>query len=149
MERVVLNATKEVMQSVTFLSFSCDEITSRGCQLWINAHGYIARDWKRIPLFITLERVVEGGTTNNCTTVIVNVVHVYEGLSNQKIRKGLITFGVDGVSTYQGVKSGFIVKLINKHTPFMVGVYCMAHHTNLVVQTLSKLKTVRHVEDLW
>jgi hypothetical protein len=30
----------------------------------------------------------------------------------------------------------------------MVGVHCMTHHTNLVVQTLSEFEVVKHVEDI-
>jgi hypothetical protein len=78
----------------------------------------------------------------------MNVARVYGGLSNQKIKERLMTFGADGVSTFQGVKSGVTTQLINKHAPFMVGVHCMAHRTNLAVETLSSFEVVKHVEDL-
>ena len=147
-ERVVLKKTKEVMQGATFFSLSCDEVTSVDCQSWISVHGYIVRDWKRIHVLLTLERVVEGGIADNLTAVIVNVARAYGGLTEQKIREGLITFGADGVSTFQGAKTGVTVQLVTKHAPFMVGVHCMAHRTNLAVQTLSEFEVVRHVEDV-
>jgi hypothetical protein len=58
------------------------------------------------------------------------------------------TFGACGMSTFQGATLGVNVQMINKHAHFMLEVHCMAHCTNLVVQTLSKFKVVRHVEDL-
>ena len=60
-ERVVLKKTKEVMQAATFFNLSCDEVTSVDCQSWISVHGYLVRDWKRIHVLLTLERIVEDG----------------------------------------------------------------------------------------
>jgi hypothetical protein len=37
---------------------------------------------------------------------------------------------------------------MQNHVPFMSGVHCMAHHTNLVVQTLSSLSLVGKIESL-
>ena len=78
----------------------------------------------------------------------LSVACTYDGLSNQKISEGLITFGANGVSTSQGAKSSVKMQLINKHAPFMMGVHWMAHQTNIDVQTLSNFEVVRHVEDL-
>ena len=124
------------MQVATFFSLSCDEVTSVNYQSWISVHDYVLRDWKRIPLLLTLERVVEGGTTYNLTSVIANVAHAYEGLSKQKIR------GFDHIWGRWGVhipryKFGRYCATYQQACTFMVGVHCMAHCTNLVVQTLS------------
>jgi len=35
-----------------------------------------------------------------------------------------------------------------KYAPFLSGVHCMAHHTNLVVQALSSLSLVSKIERL-
>ncbi len=37
---------------------------------------------------------------------------------------------------------------MQKHAPFVSGVHCMAHRTNLVVQTLSALSLVSKIESL-
>lgn len=113
-----------------------------------HVHGYVVRDWKQIPLSLTLERVVEAGTSIYLTSVIGNAAHAYEGLSKHEIEEGLITFGAYGVSTFPSAKSGITVQLVNKHALFMVGIHYVAHHTNLVVQTLSDFEVVKHVEDL-
>ena len=57
----------------------------------------------------------------------------YGGLLHLKMRASLITVGVDGVSIFQGAKSGMTMQLIIKHSLFMVDVHCMTHPTNLVV----------------
>jgi hypothetical protein len=36
-----------------------------------------------------------------------------------------------------------------KYAPFLSGVHCMAHHTNLVVQALSSLSLVSKIERLF
>ena len=53
-----------------------------------------------------------------------------------------------GVLPFKGVKYGIIVQLINKHARFMVGINCVAHQSNIVVQTLYGFEVVRHVDDL-
>jgi hypothetical protein len=95
-----------------------------------------------------MDRVVEGRTSNNLTSVNVNATRAYEGLSNQKMEESLITFGADGMSTFLGAKSGITMKFVNKHAPFMVAIHYMAHRANLVVQTLSVFEVIKHVEDL-
>ena len=95
-ERVVLKRTKEVMQVANFFSLSCDEVTSVDCQSCISVHDYVVIDWKQMPVFLTLERVIEGGTTDNLIVVIVNAARAYGGLTEKKIREKLITFGQMG-----------------------------------------------------
>lgn len=98
-----------------------DEVALVDYQSWIDVHGYMVRDRKW-----SLERVVEGGISNNLTAIIVSVAYAYGGPSDHDIMKGLITVGAFGVSTIQIAKSRVIVQLINKHAPFMVGVNCKA-----------------------
>jgi hypothetical protein len=47
-----------------------------------------------------------------------------------------------------GVRFRVIIQLKDQNVPFMVNVYCMSHHTNLVVQTLLKLAIVGEIEDV-
>lgn len=106
------------------------------------------RNWKQIHVLFTIKSVVEDSTSNNLIVVIVNVLRAYVGLAKQKIRKWLVTFEVDGVSTFQGAKLGVIMWSINKHEPFMMGIHCIAQCTNLVFMSLSKFEVVIYVEDL-
>jgi len=60
----------------------------------------------------------------------------------------LTNFGVDGLSIIQGAKNGVIPHLKEMHGPFMLWVHYVAHQTNLVVQTLSKLPLISKIEVL-
>jgi len=60
----------------------------------------------------------------------------------------LVCFGVDGVSVFQGSKNGVIVQMKDTIAPFMFGVHCMAHRTNLAVEPLSNLPVVSKLEAL-
>jgi hypothetical protein len=51
------------------------------------------------------------------------------------ISKKLMTFGVDGVSIFQGVRSRVTKQISDGWAPHFMGVHCMVHRTNLVVQT--------------
>ncbi len=46
------------------------------------------------------------------------------------------------------MKNCVIAQIMQKHAPFVSGVHCMAHRTNLVVQTLNALDLVSKIEDL-
>lgn len=66
-ELVELKRAKEVMQSVIYFNFSCDEFTLVDSQSWISVHTYVVVIWKCIPILLTLARIVEGGITYNLT----------------------------------------------------------------------------------
>jgi len=40
------------------------------------------------------------------------------------------------------------IQLKEENAPFMIGVHCMSHGTNLAVQTLFKMGIVRKIEDV-
>ncbi len=50
--------------------------------------------------FTTLKRVVEGGNVNNRIVVIIQALMQQGGLTQEKIAKRLICFGVNGVSIF-------------------------------------------------
>jgi hypothetical protein len=56
--------------------------------------------WKRIPILLTLECVVEGGNTYNLTIVITQALMQQGGLIQEEIAKRLTCFGVDGASIF-------------------------------------------------
>jgi hypothetical protein len=69
-------------------------------------------------------------------------------MSKIDIANKIVCFRVDGVTIFQDLKTGVIVQLVSKHCPFVVGIQCMAHWWNLVVQILSSLTLVAKVEGL-
>jgi hypothetical protein len=64
------------------------------------------------------------------------------------LSKTLLCFGADGVSTFQGAKTGVTQQIQSKYTPFALGVHCMAHRCNLAFKTLSQLDIMNHIEGL-
>jgi hypothetical protein len=62
------------------------------------------------------------------------------------INKKLTTFGVDDVFIFQGVRSRVIKQIFDGWAPHSMGVHCMAHRTNIVVQNLSHLPMLNKIE---
>lgn len=63
---------------------------------------------------------------------------------SKKIREGLIKFGVDGVSTSQGAKSGVNVHVIKKNGDCPL--HCISHQSRC--PNPFQFKVVRHVKGL-
>ncbi len=58
------------------------------------------------------------------------------GMPRKQIAQKLICFGVNGVNVFQSTKSGVTKQIKEYYALHSIGVHCMAHRTNLVVQTL-------------
>jgi hypothetical protein len=58
------------------LATSCDEMTTIDIESWVNIHAYLMDCFKLILILVDLERLVDGGTTNNLTNVILNSLMV-------------------------------------------------------------------------
>jgi hypothetical protein len=70
-------------------------------------------------------------------------------LMKNLISKKLMTFSANGVFVFQSISSGVIRQISNVWAPHSMGVHCMVHITNLVVQILSHLQMVRRIEGLF
>jgi hypothetical protein len=60
----------------------------------------------------------------------------------------LICFGANDVNVFQGTKSGVAKQIKENYAPHFIGVYYVAHRTNLALQTLSRLPLVIQLENL-
>ncbi len=60
-----------------------------------------------------------------------------------------MTFGVDGVSIFQRTRLGVTLQIFDVQAPHSIGVHCIVHKTNLVVQILSHLQMVNNLEGLF
>ena len=58
------------------------------------------------------------------------------------VAKRLVCFGANGVSMFQGYKSGVTQQLKDQDAPFLLGVHCMVYCTNLAVEPLSNILVV-------
>jgi len=65
---------------------------------------------------------------------------MHEGrFTKDLISKMFMTFDVDEVFVFQGTKSGVTKQIVDGWAPHSMGVHCMAHRTNFVVQTMFHL----------
>jgi hypothetical protein len=60
----------------------------------------------------------------------------------------LICFGANGVNVFQSTKNGVTKQIKEFYAFHSIGVHCVAHHTNLVMQTLLGLPLVIQLENL-
>jgi hypothetical protein len=88
------------IQKVRLISISINEVTTMDFQSWLNVHVYLVDGWKPNPILLTLEQLVNGGTIDNLTKVIVDNVLQYEGLSKFDLVSKLIGFGANGVLVF-------------------------------------------------
>jgi hypothetical protein len=79
---------------------------------------------EKLPISLTLERF-EGGIDFNIKSVIMDALVTFGGLINEQIIEQLVCLDVDGVSTFQRVRSG-IINLLKTHAPYLIGICCMA-----------------------
>jgi hypothetical protein len=70
MNNVVLVIIKITIKTTNHIYVSCDEVISIDNQSWISVHAYVVEDFKRTPILVNLEQVIEGCTTNNFTNMI-------------------------------------------------------------------------------
>ncbi len=57
-------------------------------------------------MLLLLQQVVDGGILDNLKHILVDVMILYGDLTQKNIASKLITFGVNGVSVFQGVRIG-------------------------------------------
>ncbi len=70
------------------------------------------------------------------------------GVPRNQIAHKLICFGANDVNVFQGTKSGVAKQIKDNYVLHFIGVSYMAHHTNLAMQTLSRLPLVIQLENL-
>jgi hypothetical protein len=144
----VLAALKAVVQSARIISISADEVTAIDNTSWVGVHVYAMQSWERVPYLLHLSCVSESGTSDHLTNVIMHALLSKGGLAREEIASKLVCFGADGVSTFQGPKTGVTTQIREKWAPFSLGANCGSHKINLVVETLSKYPMVSRLERL-
>jgi hypothetical protein len=70
------------------------------------------------------------------------------GLTKYMIGNKLMTFGVNGVFVFQGVRSWVIKEFFYGWALHSMGMHCMAHKTNLTIQILFHFPMVNIIKGL-
>ena len=148
MATVISERTKTLIKEARFLAISADEVTTVDNQSWLSLHIYVCRAWKRVPILLCLQRLLDGQRADLVKETIVSALDLHGGVTEKDLSERLVCFGTDGDSVFQGCNTRVTVQLKSYNAPYMFGVHCMAHRTNLVVQTLSNLPLVAKVETL-
>jgi hypothetical protein len=92
--------------------------------------------------------MVDGATFDNLKCILVDAMVLFGDLNKDNIASKLVTFAVNEVNVFQGVKIGVTVWIKNQNAPFMIGVHYTSHCINLAVQMFSKFNIVRKIEDV-
>jgi hypothetical protein len=130
-EGVVLHALKKLLKGSTILSLSADKVTAID-MTWISVHVHIMEGWERVPHLMYILYVLEPGSTDHLTERI-RLALMHEGnLTRKEIACKLVCFGANGMSTFQGHKTGVITQIHEKYAPFSIGIHYFSHKMNLL-----------------
>ena len=143
---VILKQLREVVQYAKIISISIDEVTAIDHTSCLGVHVYVMENWKRIPYLLHLSHITEPRKSDYLTSPIMHSLMGEGGLTHSKIGSKRISFELDGVNTFQGLKSGVAIQIREKWTPFSLGVKCCGHTVNLCVETLSNFPFVSCLE---
>jgi hypothetical protein len=97
MHDVVLHAIKGIVQKSKYISMSYDEFATINNHGWLFIHVCVGEEWKRLPMLLNLQKVVDGSTIDNLTYLIIQSLVEYGGLNEANIAKKLICFRANGV----------------------------------------------------
>jgi hypothetical protein len=70
---------------------------------------------------------LESTSADYLTSVILQALEDGGDVGTNDIAEKLLCFGTDGVTVFQGSKTGVTKQLQTKYMPFMTGVHCFAH----------------------
>jgi hypothetical protein len=137
-----------VIRFAKFVSVSCDEVMTQSRESWALFTAYVVVDWERRPVPLLVTRLYNGASSATMLKTLLETLEQYGGLPGPEIAAKFVSFGGNGVSVFQGVRTGVTIQLKEKHAPFVYGMHCMSHRTNLAVQTLSQVPLVMRIEEL-
>jgi hypothetical protein len=70
MHQEILKVTRATMGAAHYVALSCDEVYIMDNQSWLHVHCYVMHNWVRIPIHISLDKVVKGLGNDNLTKVV-------------------------------------------------------------------------------
>ena len=132
LENVIQRETRCFVEATTFVAINVDKANIVDNQLWLS-HAYVVKDWERVPILISLHRVVVGGTSNSLSSVILKACATEGTLDGQALAKKSVCFGANGVNIFGGGCTCLTTQLKENYVPFMVGIHCCAHQVNLFI----------------
>jgi hypothetical protein len=148
MGAVLANHTKKIISQARYFAISADEVTTVDHESWLSVHIYLCIGFSRVSVLLGLFCLVQGNGASALKEAIITCISCHGGLSENVVAERMVSFGADGVSVFQGSRTGVTTQLKEHDAPFMIGVHCMVHRTNLAVEPLSNLPMVEKLETL-
>jgi hypothetical protein len=134
MAKVISYRTRADLAKASYISASADEVTTIDGSAWLSVHVYVCQNFMRVPILLSLQHVSEGANADNLTDMIMTTLRYHGGLEGDDvIAEKLLYFGADGAAVFQGARSGVTAQLTEKFAPYLMGVHCISHRTNLAV----------------
>jgi hypothetical protein len=106
MALVLANHTKKILAEARFNAISADEVTTVDQESWLSVHIYISTGFSRVPILLSLSWLVEGNTAVAVKETILTSLNWHRRLVDNVVAKRLICFREDGVSVFQGYRTG-------------------------------------------
>ena len=97
---------------------------------------------------LIVTRLFDGASSLALLSTLLETLEQYGGLPRLDNVAKLVFFIANKVSIFQGVCTGVTIQLKENRAPFVFGIHCMSHHTNLAVQTLLQVPLVSWIEEL-
>ncbi len=148
MHYLLLNVTKVTFATIAFITISANEVTSIKNTQWCSIHLYVVQNWTKIAILFCLDQVDVYATFNNIFVLMFKWFLEFGGLRLKTMGGKLVNVGCNGTSVFQGHRTNMTLQFKEKVTPFLNGVHCFAHETNLVMLTLSNLDLVCQLEGI-
>ncbi len=86
-----------------------------------------------MPILLTFESLIDGGTTANIKIMILVFFIMYGGLTNGQTIECVVCLGFNGISTFEAIRSRIIVLMRIQQVPYFIGIHPMVHRMNLTL----------------
>ena len=80
-------------------------------QSWLSIHLYVSIGFRRVSILLALLRLVDRNDANALREAVSTMFEHHTSLNSDQVLERLISFGADGMSTFQGCKNGVGVHL--------------------------------------
>jgi hypothetical protein len=77
----VTEAILAIIFFVNYVALPCDEVNIVDNGSWISIHAYVVQNWVRVPMLLSLQKVVDGIGIDNLTIVIIKALQKGGGLN--------------------------------------------------------------------
>ncbi len=70
----MINKNLGIVSTFNYVVLTCDEVSTIDIGSWISIQAYVMQNWVRLPMMISLQKVVDGPRVDNLTMVIMEAL---------------------------------------------------------------------------